>query len=120
MHAKRSSSNNLHHRENADRGHQAETQKRSWQPKLTAQSLRSNCVHNLGVRVLALVVCAVLCLAAPFTLTAQEPGESISRSPWEYLKERKISAETRFRFEAFERDGAPFTAPAYAPTLKIT
>src|ERR1019366_7341629 len=48
MHAKRSSSNNLHHRENADRGHQGETQKRSWQPKLTAQSLRSNCVHNLG------------------------------------------------------------------------
>src|ERR1017187_9644133 len=48
MHAKRSSSNNLHHRENADRNHQAETQKRSWQPKLTAQSLRSNCVHNLG------------------------------------------------------------------------
>src|SRR5450759_4415647 len=49
MHAKRSSSNNLHHRENADRDHQAETQKRSWQPKLTAQPLRSNCVHNLGV-----------------------------------------------------------------------
>src|SRR5450759_1072915 len=48
MHAKRSSSNNLHHRENADRDHQAETQKRSWQPKLTAQPLRSNCVHNLG------------------------------------------------------------------------
>src|ERR1035437_1718667 len=48
MHAKRSSSNNLHHRENADRGHQAETQKRPWQPRLTAQSLRSNCVHNLG------------------------------------------------------------------------
>src|ERR1019366_9076207 len=48
MHAKRSSSNNLHHRENADRDHQAETQKRSWQPKLTSQPLRSNCVHNLG------------------------------------------------------------------------
>src|ERR1035437_7297492 len=48
MHAKRSSSNNLHHRENADRDHQVETQKRSWQPKLTAQPLRSNCVHNLG------------------------------------------------------------------------
>src|ERR1019366_308988 len=50
MHAKRSSSNNLHHRENADRDHQAETQKRSWQPKLTAQPLRSNCVHNLGAK----------------------------------------------------------------------
>src|SRR5450759_901450 len=49
MHAKLCSSNNLHHRENADRDHQAETQKRSWQPKLTAQPLRSNCVHNLGL-----------------------------------------------------------------------
>jgi len=73
-----------------------------------------------GTRVLVLVVCAVLCLAAPFTLTAQEPGESASRSPWQYLKEGKISAEARYRFEAFERDGSPFTAPAYAPTLKIT
>jgi hypothetical protein len=69
--------------------------------------------------VLALVVCAILCFAPPFTLTAQEPGESASRSPWQYLKEGKISAEARYRFEAFERDGAPFTAPAYTPTLKI-
>jgi hypothetical protein len=73
-----------------------------------------------GNKVLVLVVCAILRLAAPSTLAAQEPGESTSRSPWECLKEGKISAEVRYRFEAFERDGAPFTAPAYAPTLKIS
>jgi len=72
-----------------------------------------------STRVLALVVCAVSCFASPFTLTAQEPGESTIRSRWEYLKGGKISAEARYRFEAFDRDGAPFTAPAYAPTLKI-
>src|SRR6266576_1689595 len=32
MHSKRSSSNNLHHRENANRDHQGKTKKRSWQP----------------------------------------------------------------------------------------
>jgi len=72
-----------------------------------------------GTRVPVLVVCAVLCLVSPFTLTAQEPEEAMAHSPWEYVKKGKISAETRYRFEAFERDGAPFTAPAYAPTLRI-
>src|SRR6266576_4374557 len=32
MHSKRSSSNNLHQRENANRDHQGKTKKRSWQP----------------------------------------------------------------------------------------
>ena len=31
--SKRSSSNNLHHRENANRDHQVKTKKRSWQPR---------------------------------------------------------------------------------------
>jgi hypothetical protein len=47
MHSKRRSSNNLQDRENADRDHQAETKKRSWQPKLTA-TVRLICVHKLG------------------------------------------------------------------------
>ena len=73
-----------------------------------------------GIRVLVPVVCAILRLSAPSKLAAQEPGESTSRPPWEFLKEGKISAEVRYRFEAFERDGGPFTAPAYAPTLRIS
>jgi hypothetical protein len=38
---------------------------------------------------------------------------------WSWLKEGKISFNSRFRFEGFERDGAPFTATAYAPTLRL-
>ncbi len=38
---------------------------------------------------------------------------------WSSLKEGKISFNSRFRFEGFERDGAPFTATAYAPTLRL-
>jgi opacity protein-like surface antigen len=75
---------------------------------------------TLSIRVLTLVVCAVLCLAAPFALAAQKPEESAPRSLWSHLKEGKISADIRYRFEMFERDGEPFTAPAYAPTLKIS
>jgi len=47
---------------------------------------------------------------------AQEPA---SRWFWPWLKEGKISFSSRFRFEGFERDGAPFTATAYAPTLRL-
>jgi hypothetical protein len=47
MHSKRSSSNNLQHREDAEREHQGETTKTSWQPKLTAAA-RLICVHKLG------------------------------------------------------------------------
>jgi hypothetical protein len=72
-----------------------------------------------GMRILALSVCSVVCLAAPLALAAQEPAESAPRTLWSHLKEGKISAEIRYRFEAYERDGAPFTAPAYAPTLRI-
>jgi len=38
---------------------------------------------------------------------------------WSWLKEGKISFNARFRFEGFERDGAPFTGTAYAPTLRL-
>jgi len=36
-----------------------------------------------------------------------------------FLKRGKISFDTRFRFEGFEREGAPFTGTAYAPTLRV-
>src|ERR1022692_4208770 len=56
MHSKRRSSNNLQDRENADRDHQAETKKRSWQPKLTA-TVRLICVHKLGdIKTLSLLL----------------------------------------------------------------
>jgi alginate export protein len=50
---------------------------------------------------------------------AQGPQESSSRWLWPWLKEGKLSFNSRFRFEAFERDGAPFTGTAYAPTLRL-
>jgi hypothetical protein len=50
---------------------------------------------------------------------AQAPQEPASRWLWSWLKEGKISFNARFRFEGFERDGAPFTATAYAPTLRL-
>ena len=70
-------------------------------------------------RILALSVCSVSYLVAPLALAAQEPPESAPHTLWSHLKEGKGSAEIRYRFEAFERDGAPYTAPAYAPTLKL-
>ncbi|HWF13350.1 MAG TPA: alginate export family protein [Candidatus Acidoferrales bacterium] len=55
------------------------------------------------------------------TTTAQDPApqESAPRELWSFLKEGKISFSTRWRFESFERDGAPFTGIAEAPTLRI-
>jgi hypothetical protein len=35
------------------------------------------------------------------------------------LKQGKISADLRYRFDTFDREGAPFTGDAYAPTLRI-
>ena len=49
----------------------------------------------------------------------QAPDESASSVLWSRLKDGKISFNARFRFEGFERDGAPFTATAYAPTLRL-
>jgi hypothetical protein len=71
-----------------------------------------------SARILVVFVCSVASIASPLTLTAQDP-DSGSHSFRSLVKEGKFSAEARYRFEAFERDGAPFTAPAYAPTLRI-
>src|SRR3981081_2577293 len=72
------------------------------------------------VRIFSLSVCGVLGVVAPLGLEAQDQGESAPRSLWSVFKEGKVSAEARYRFEAFERDGAHYTAPAYAPTLRLT
>jgi len=71
-------------------------------------------------RILTVLVCSVVYAGDPMTLAAQDPVEPDSHSLWSFIKEGKFSAEARYRFEAFERDGAPFTEPAYAPTLRLT
>src|SRR2546428_8882555 len=79
--------------------------------------MRSNWISPIFVLFLA----AALLLAAPRNLAAQDQPEpeSAPHIAWEWLKQGQISANVRYRFEGFERDGAPFTAPAYAPTLRI-
>src|SRR5450755_1808680 len=69
----------------------------------------------------ALTLGAIYCSIAALPVTAQDqaPQEPTSRWLWSWLKEGKISFNTRFRYEGFERDGAPFTATAYAPTLRL-
>jgi hypothetical protein len=72
-------------------------------------------------KILVLFAAAALLLAAPVKGIAQDrkPEEPAPRSLWSVAKEGKLSFNTRFRFETFQRDGAPFTAPAYAPTLRL-
>jgi Alginate export len=76
---------------------------------------------NWSGKIAALSLGAAVLIAAPYKVTAQdrEPKDSPSRALWLRLKDGKISANIRYRFETFERDGAPFTTPAYAPTLRI-
>jgi hypothetical protein len=76
----------------------------------------------------ALFICMLYGVVLPQRVAAQNqagaaPGqasaETAPRSLWSWLKEGNISFNARFRFEGFERDGAPFTATAYAPTLRL-
>jgi Alginate export len=50
---------------------------------------------------------------------SQAAPESAPREFWSWLKEGKIAFNARYRLEGFERDGAPFTGTAYAPTLRL-
>jgi alginate export protein len=87
-----------------------------------------------GKRVLmiaALFICILYCVALPIRAAAQDLSDSTeaqqdqpAQDPapgtlWSFLKEGKISFNARFRFEGFERDGAPFTGTSYAPTLRL-
>jgi hypothetical protein len=76
---------------------------------------------NWASRIVALSLGAISCSVVPFRVKAQDqkPEASPSPSAWSWLKQGKISFNSRFRFEGFERDGAPFTATAYAPTLRL-
>ena len=60
-------------------------------------------------RSLAVLVCSVVFIGVPLNLAAQDQVESKPSSLWSLVKEGKFSGEVRYRFEAFERDGAPFT-----------
>ncbi len=85
-----------------------------------------------ALRIAALSLGAIFCGVASLSVAAQNqvpqdqapqaqaPQESASRWLWSWLKEGKISFNARFRVEGFERDGAPFTATAYAPTLRLS
>src|SRR5579864_7717149 len=68
----------------------------------------------------ALFLSAISCCISPDPVAAQDQpaSEPAPSSRWSFVKKGKLSLSVRFRFEAFERDGAPFTAPAYAPTLR--
>jgi hypothetical protein len=68
----------------------------------------------------------IFCSVIPLSIAAQDqpPQAQTSQAPashelWTWLRAGKISFNSRFRFEAFERDGAPFTATAFAPTLRL-
>lgn len=81
--------------------------------------------------ILAFLICVSFYLAAPPRLAAQDTApkeqtpqsgtstETGARSVWTWLKQGSISFNARWRFEGFERDGAPFTGTAYAPTLRL-
>jgi hypothetical protein len=61
----------------------------------------------------------VIVLGAPRILLAQEPVEGTAEALWNALEQGKFSGEARYRFETFERAGAPFTGDSYAPTLRL-
>jgi hypothetical protein len=71
--------------------------------------------------ILVLCACGVFPMAVPRNAIAQDqtPEKPAPHSLWSLAKEGKVSFNARFRFETFQRDGAPFTAPAYAPTLRL-
>jgi hypothetical protein len=65
---------------------------------------------------------AAISLAAPRLAEAQDspaPEKPAPRTLWSIAKEGTLSFIARYRLEAFERDGAPFTATAFAPTLRL-
>lgn len=79
--------------------------------------MRSNWISKL----LAVSIGAVLFIPAAPKLAAQDQQqpESVPQEAWDWLKQGRPDLNIRYRFETFQRDGVPFTAPAYAPTLRL-
>ena len=74
------------------------------------------------LRTFATLFFAALWLAAPRFADAQDspaPEKPEPRTLWSIAKEGTLSFSARYRLEAFERDGAPYTATAFAPTLRL-
>lgn len=75
---------------------------------------------NTGMRMRGLILLScVVALGSPCTVMAQEPAGGAAGAFWDALEQGKISGETRYRFETYERAGAPFTGDAFAPTLRL-
>jgi len=86
---------------------------------------------NRASRIVVLSLGAILwCFAPPFLVAQDQPlpdqpqQDQPQQDPathwlWQWLKEGKIDFNVRYRLEGFERDGAPFTGTAYAPTLRL-
>jgi len=72
------------------------------------------------MRILGLIFLSfVVALGAPRVLTAQGAADGTAVAFWNALEQGKFSGEARYRFETFERAGAPFTGDSYAPTLRL-
>jgi hypothetical protein len=85
------------------------------------KGLKPNRLRSHWRASIALSLGAALWIGTPAQLAAQDrqAPESAQHVAWNWIKRGQISANVRYRFEAFERDRAPFTAPAYAPTLRL-
>jgi hypothetical protein len=72
-------------------------------------------------KLLAASIVAALCIHAAPKLAAQDQQQraSAQQEAWNWLKQGRPYLNTRYRFETFQRDGSPFTAHAYAPTLRL-
>jgi Alginate export len=79
--------------------------------------MRSNWRSNL----LAASIGAALCIHVAPKLAAQDKQQpaAVPQEAWNWLKQGSPYLNTRYRFETFRRADAPFTAPAYAPTLRL-
>jgi hypothetical protein len=76
---------------------------------------------NWRSKLLSASVVAALCIHAAPKLAAQDQQQpaSAQQEAWNWLKQGRPYLNTRYRFETFQRDGSPFAAPGYAPTLRL-
>ena len=67
----------------------------------------------------SILLALVVALGLPRSLTAQDQADGTMVAFWNALEKGKFSGEARYRFEAFERAGSPFTGGSFAPTLRL-
>ena len=79
--------------------------------------MRSNWLSRLFT--LSIGAALLIGTAADLAAQDQQEPESAPHVAWDWVKRGQISVNARYRLEMFERDGPPFTAPAYAPTLRL-